>query len=136
MDIETYMRMYLWDTEFRKYANSEYAIDDFIERFVVTRISIFKRYKLGNHIYDKYDDGIQRWYMNYFLHRLDGPAVICPNGDMFWHINGRLHRDDGPAVIHTSGYKAYYQHDKRHRLNGPAIIHVDGREEYYEYGVR
>ena len=135
MDIEVYMRMYLWDDEFREYANKEYAIDDFIERFVVKRMYDYKIYKLGNNEYHKYDNGRQARYMNGKLHRDGGPALIYANGEQEYWINGKLHRDGGPAVIHVSGYKAYYQHGKRHRLNGPAIICTDGREKYYEYGA-
>ena len=33
------------------------------------------------------------------LHRLDGPAVDCGDGQQRWYRNGLLHRDGGPAVI-------------------------------------
>ena len=32
------------------------------------------------------------------LHRENGPAVECMNGDKIYCVNGKLHRDDGPAV--------------------------------------
>ena len=32
------------------------------------------------------------------FHRLHGPAITHPNGDMSWYIHGQRHRDDGPAI--------------------------------------
>jgi len=56
-----------------------------------------------------------RWhYRNGLLHREDGPAIICADGDAFWCRNGSLHREDGPAVIYPNGYQAWY-------LNGEAV---------------
>jgi hypothetical protein len=159
MDVKVYIRMYLLCEEFRKYATTKYAIDDFIERFVVKRMNDHIHYKLGNIEYYKYDDGSQlwcmngkihrddgpalicangekRWYLNGGIHSDNGPAMICNNGDMFWYKNGRYHRDNGPSVIRIDGYKAYYLNDKKHRLDGPAIIHVDGSKEYWMSGVR
>jgi hypothetical protein len=161
MDIETYIRMYLWDSEFREYARKVYAVDDFIELFVVEKKDRYKKYKINNMEYRKYNDGGQQWYKNSELHKDNGPAVICANGNEYWYINGerhringpaiiltdgknthehwfinnKYHRDDGPAMIH-GGYKTYYQHDMLHRLNGPAVMYADGREEYWEYGVK
>lgn len=37
------------------------------------------------------------------LHRENGPAVECPNGDQYWYTNGQLHRIDGPAVDTDNG---------------------------------
>jgi hypothetical protein len=136
MDIETYTRMYLYDTGFRDYANTEYAVDDFIARFVVTRMEDYTLYRINNIEYYKYDNGNQGWYMNGKFHKNGGPAVIFANGDEYWYINDKYHRDDGPAIIHNNGYKAYYLNGKIHRLDDPAIIHEDGREEYWEYGMR
>lgn len=133
-DMEAYIRMYLYDDEFKNYANREHAIDDFIERFVVEYIHDGVRYKLGNVIYYKHNDGGRCWYKNNIYHRVDGPALIFATGDMFWYNNGKYHRDDGPAVMHITGFKSYWQNGERHRLDGPAIIYEDGGEQYYEYG--
>ena len=32
------------------------------------------------------------------LHRVHGPAVVCPSGYRAWYQSGQLHRLDGPAV--------------------------------------
>jgi len=41
------------------------------------------------------------------LHREDGPAVECNNGDKYWFRNGLLHREDGPAVEYNNGDKVW-----------------------------
>lgn len=33
------------------------------------------------------------------VHRIDGPAVICNDGDLEWYQNGKVHREDGPALM-------------------------------------
>jgi hypothetical protein len=136
MDMEAYTRMYLWDTGFREYANGVCAIDDFIERFVVTYIHFCKRYRLNNIEYLKYDNGRQCWLMNGNYHKTDGPAIIYVDGSEEWYKNGLHHRDDGPAIIFKSGSKIYCQDGKRHRLDGPAVIYANGNVEYWEYEVR
>jgi len=47
------------------------------------------------------------------LHRLDGPAVIYPNGVKEWWVGGKQHRLDGPAILFTNGEKGYYINGKR-----------------------
>lgn len=39
-----------------------------------------------------------KYYVDGKLHRLDGPAVIRPNGNNSWWHEGKLHRLDGPAL--------------------------------------
>ena len=55
-----------------------------------------------------YDNRDKHWYLNDKLHREDGPAVECANGNKYWYRDGKLHREDGPAEEHTNGYKAWY----------------------------
>ena len=84
-------------------------------------------------------DGTKIWYGDlnhkYHPHRLDGPAVICANGDQIWYQHGREHRLDGPAIERVSGRKEWYVKGKLHRLDGPAIIDPDIGEEWYQDGV-
>ncbi len=47
--------------------------------------------------------GIHRWKRGKTAHRLDGPAVIYPNGDEYWYKDGLWHRDDGPAIVYANG---------------------------------
>lgn len=42
-------------------------------------------------------------------------------GNERWKLDGFLHRHDGPAIIYTNGIKSWYYHGKRHCLTGPAI---------------
>jgi hypothetical protein len=70
-------------------------------------------------------------YKNDVLHRKDGPAIECSNGDKYWFINGEKHREDGPAIEFTSGYKEWYIYDKRHREDGPAIEYINGDKYWY-----
>ena len=48
------------------------------------------------------------WYKDIHKHRLDGPAVIHPNGTRFWFFLGNLHCENGPAIIYPDGKKEYY----------------------------
>ena len=42
------------------------------------------------------------------LHRLDGPAFECANGDKSWYKEGKRHREDGPALERPDGSKYWY----------------------------
>ena len=47
------------------------------------------------------EEGTTCWYKDAkctILHRENGPAVECADGDKFWHQNGQRHRTDGPAI--------------------------------------
>ena len=53
--------------------------------------------------------GTREYYNNAgYLHRTDGPAIVCTNGHKEWWQNGRLHRTGGPAIEAVDGYKAWY----------------------------
>jgi hypothetical protein len=80
--------------------------------------------------------GSQYYYLNGKLHRVDGPAIIHPNGFQYYYLNGKRHRVNGPAVIWPDGTEEYYLNGKRHRVNGPAVIWPDGTEEYYLNGKK
>ena len=76
-----------------------------------------------------------RWYNSKDqLHREDGPAAECSNGDKYYYINDKLHREDGPAIEYADGSKHYYINDKRHREDGPAIEWSNGDKYYYING--
>ena len=45
-------------------------------------------------------------------HRVDGPAVIWPNGTKSWYINGKRHRTDGPASVCPNGDQYWYHHGR------------------------
>jgi hypothetical protein len=71
------------------------------------------------------------YYLNYKLHRLDGPAVKYSNGDKEWWYNGLRHRIDGPAIEYIDGYKEWYQNGLLHRIDGPAVEWEDGDKCWY-----
>ena len=53
--------------------------------------------------------GTIRYYNeNNELHRVNGPAVIRPDGDLCWYQNDELHRLDGPAVIWDDGTEFWH----------------------------
>ena len=68
------------------------------------------------------------------LHRVGGPAVICPNGIKEWWVEGELHREDGPARERPDGGKEWWWHSKPHRLDGPAVMWADGTREWWVNG--
>lgn len=83
----------------------------------------------------KKPNGTQEWFLNYNeLHRLDGPAVIMPDGTTKWFRNGKCHREDGPAIEMPSGYYAWYYQGKHHREDGPAVEYEDGTKFWYYHG--
>jgi hypothetical protein len=55
---------------------------------------------------------------------------------MYYYKNDYLHRVDGPAVIYPNGTKGYYKDGKIHRDDGPAVIYQNGRTEYWKNGVK
>jgi hypothetical protein len=53
-------------------------------------------------------EDVKSWYLNGQLHREDGPAVECSNGNKYWFLNGKRHREDGPAIESNGGYKSWH----------------------------
>jgi hypothetical protein len=76
-------------------------------------------------------DGDQFWFQNDQRHRTDGPAIVRANGDQYWYQNDQLHRIDGPAIVYTNGDQVWYQYGQLHRTDGPAIIHASGNQEWW-----
>ena len=60
----------------------------------------------------KYADDTICWYKDNKLHKENGPAVECDNGDKYWYKNGKLHRDNGPAVEYADGTQCWFQNGK------------------------
>lgn len=74
-----------------------------------------------------------KWYLDGFLHRINGPAIENINGNKSWYKNGVLHRLNGPAVENQEG-KWWYQNGVLHRKNGPSVITLGGTKEWYRHG--
>ena len=70
------------------------------------------------------------------LHREDGPAIECANGNNSWYRNGELHREDGPAIECANGTKYWYRNGELHREDGPAIEYANGNKHWYRNGER
>jgi hypothetical protein len=53
--------------------------------------------------------------IGFILHRIAGPAIICPAGDHEeWWLDGQLHREDGPAIICPAGnIQEWWRHGER-----------------------
>ena len=67
--------------------------------------------------YRKNKAGWEEWVdENGEYHRLDGPALIHPNGAQYWYKNGKRHREDGPAEILP--YESALYHKYKWWLNG------------------
>ena len=58
------------------------------------------------------------------------------DGSRRWMVDGQYHRLDGPAVIYPNGYQVGYQNGKRHRIDGPALIEADGTHAWHIDGVQ
>ena len=65
------------------------------------------------------DKGNKRWYLNDYLHRIDGPAVEWADGTREWYLYGLLHRIDGSAIEWSYGDKQWWLYN-----------HIYPEEEY------
>ena len=70
------------------------------------------------------------------LHRIDGPAVECDDGDKEWWVDGMRHRLDGPAIEWSDGVKEWWVAGIRHREGGPAVEFYDINKEWWINGKR
>jgi hypothetical protein len=52
--------------------------------------------------------GVIIWRIGAFPHRINGPAILYPNGDALWYRNGYRHRLDGPAVMYEIGHNEWW----------------------------
>ena len=67
-------------------------------------------------------EGGEDWFQHNVYHRLDGPAVIEPDGHEIWYCGGNLHRDWGPAEIRGGRPKYYFYGNQRERYPGEPEI--------------
>lgn len=68
------------------------------------------------------------------LHRTNGPAVVCANGDQEWWVDGKRHRINKPAIEYRDGSRQWWVDGKLHRTDGPAIVYEDGHREWWVNG--
>jgi hypothetical protein len=74
------------------------------------------------------------WYKNGQLHRKNGPAIECEDGDKLWYKKGKLHRKNRPAIEQNCGTKRWFINGLPHREDGPAIEYTDGDKFWFING--
>lgn len=60
--------------------------------------------------------------------------LIINTGTKWWYRSDRRHRLDGPAIVRPDGFQCWFWNGLRHRLDGPAVICPDGTIEYWLNG--
>ncbi len=145
-DQGVWIKLVIYDDSFRQYAYSDGGRARFIELFTLIQIVSIPRIA-----------EVRQWCLFHRLHRIDGPAEICDNGDQCWYRNGKLHRDNGPARVYANGtlswhhhgclhrqgapayiaafYSKWYYDNEPHRANGPALTLRDGSRFWYQHGI-
>lgn len=131
-DEKVWIKLTLYDEEFKQYTITKTGINQFVNYF---------HYKINNdtylfHCLHSIDDkpAVIRNYKNEWcyqneLHREnDLPAAIYNNNAKAWYYYGKLHREnDLPAIIQSNGDKLWYYHGDRHRANNlPTFIKANG----------
>ena len=91
----------------------------------------FERLQLQRRVHE---DGTISWHNSANqLHRVNGPALIHPNGFQEWFQNGQLHRVNGPAMVGIEGTQLWIQNGLLHRTDGPAVD-SPGEKSWYLNG--
>ena len=57
--------------------------------------------------YNRY--GAVRWLNDSLRHRVDGPALVWPDGEQWWYRHGLPHFAHGPADLYADGRLAWYE---------------------------
>ncbi len=109
-DIDVWVKLAIYDDEFKQFACSAISVKQFIKLFTMCEIS----------------SGVRRYTLFNKLHRLDGPAVIKPCGSQIWYRNDFVHREEGPAVIFANGLIYWVQNNKYHIDESLRIIKGSG----------
>lgn len=67
--------------------------------------------------------GTIRYVLKGDLHRTDGPAVVCVNGDAFFYQYGKLHRGGGkPAMVLADGTRRFFVGGEETAIPGPKVM--------------
>lgn len=121
-------KLYLFDDEFNKYAQTNTAKKEFIRLFARKEIVNIKE---GHFQIQTSILGI--------IHSLnDEPAIEYMNRKV-WYYGGLIHRDDDkPALIIENNIgitNSWYKNGKRHRDDKPAMICSGGCGHYFKNGL-
>ncbi len=131
-DQEIWWLFYQYFDDFKSYTKR--YTSHYCQLFTKTiRLNQRTHYHYLNTDFISYDDSTQLWYQGGLIHRDDGPALICVNGDQHWYQHGTHHRDGGPAIIYANGDQTWYQHGQCHRDGEPAVIRA-GEQHWYQHG--
>jgi antitoxin component YwqK of YwqJK toxin-antitoxin module len=141
-DEEVWIKMVIYDEEFKLYSHSKDGINQFIKLFYREnngeRLLFGKLHSVNDLPAIIHANGTKYWYCNDKIHREnDLPAIIYANDNKHWYCNGEIHREnDLPASIHSNGDKYWYCKGKLHRENDlHAIIHANGNKFWYCNGI-
>jgi hypothetical protein len=83
-------------------------------------------------------EAIMEYFVDGVRHRSEErPAIININGSRAYFENGQPHRLNGPAIICSNGQKEWWQYGVLHRPidEGPAIIYSSGNAEWWLQGT-
>jgi hypothetical protein len=143
-DWHVWVLLYLYDDEFRVYAQSAAGRHRFIESFTVCTIdndhrtySIFDEIQRAGGLPARVrnDEATKWWYLHGKLHRDGGLPALTSRNCFEWRRDGLMYRDgDLPAVV--SNYVcSWWQGGELHRDNDlPAAIHEDGTLCWCQHG--
>jgi hypothetical protein len=77
-----------------------------------------------------FNNRIEYYNENGYLHREDGPAIEYNDGRKLYYINGKRHRTDGPACEYINN-RCWFINGKKHREDGPAVEYNDGQKLWF-----
>lgn len=121
-------KLYLYDEEFREYARTNSAINEFVRLFA-----------LVEHIRSPMLYARVQTSMFGLIHSFnDEPAVVFNTGKKMWYHGGCIYRgNDEPAIIYENGTKIWYnKYNIIDRDNDePAIIRHTGTKEWHKNGL-
>jgi hypothetical protein len=124
----TWYKLYLYDEEFRKYALTTVAINEFIQLF-----------KLVERVCDGTDYVRVQTSIFGLIHSFnDEPAIVFNNGKKMWYYGGCIYRgDDKPAIIEKNRTKIWYnEHNTNDRDNDkPSIVYFNGTKSWCKNGI-
>lgn len=137
-DVDTYYPIFNGGTRYAE-IYAEGVVQTSGDKSATNKITIVRelsRYELLKATNGHFEHcGNHYWYKDSQLHRDDGPAIECADGDKRWYQNGKHHRDDGPAIEFANGDKSWYKNGEKHRVDGPAVEYANGSKHWHQNGM-
>lgn len=120
-------KLYLYDDEFYKYAQTNTANKEFVRLFAKKEVM-----RVGNG-YSQIQTSILG-----IIHSLNDEPAIEYNNKKMWYYAGLIHRnDDKPAIVIENNIginNTWYKNGKIHRDGKPAMICNSGCSHYFKDG--